>query len=48
MPSVKEGIVFKRSTLLKGQRRPSVKVKTKWWLEKLHSTYPEDMWEKLE
>lgn len=48
MPSVKEGVVFKRSTLLKGQRRPSVKVKTKWWLDKLHSTYPEDMWKKLE
>ena len=46
--NVKEGVVFKRSTLLKGQRRPSVKVKTKWWLNKLHSTYPEDMWKKLE
>ena len=47
-PTVKEGVVFKRSTLLKGQRRPSVKVKTKWWLDKLHSTYPEEMWKKLE
>lgn len=47
-PMVKEGVVFKRSTLLKGQRRPSVKVKTNWWLNKLHSTYPEDMWKKLE
>lgn len=48
LPNVKEGVVFKRSTLMKGQRRPSVKVKTKWWLDKLHSTYPEDMWKKLE
>ena len=40
--SVKEGVVFKRTTLLKGQRRPSVKVKTKWWLEKLHSMYTEE------
>lgn len=41
-PFVKEGVVFKRTTLLKGQRRPSVKVKTKWWLEKLHSMYSEE------
>ena len=41
-PFVKEGVVFKRTTLLKGQRRPSVKVKTKWWLEKLHSMYTEE------
>ena len=47
-PNVKEGVVFKRSTLLKGQRRPSVKVKTNWWLNKLHATYPEDMWKQLE
>lgn len=47
-PMVKEGVVFKRSTLLKGQRRPSVKVKTNWWLNKLHSTYPEEMWKNLE
>lgn len=45
---VKEGVVFKRSTLLKGQRRPSVKVKTKWWLEKLHSMYTEEECKKLE
>jgi len=45
---VKEGVVFKRSTLMKGQRRPSVKVKTKWWLDKLHASYPEEMWKKLE
>lgn len=41
-PLVKEGVVFKRSTLLPGQRRPSVKVKTKWWLNKLHSMYSEE------
>lgn len=47
-PNVKEGVVFKRSTLMKGQRRPSVKVKTKWWLDKLHATYSEDQWKDLE
>ena len=41
-PTVKEGVVFKRSTLLPGQRRPSVKVKTRWWLNKLHSMYSEE------
>ena len=48
LPTVKEGVVFKRSTLLKGQRRPSVKVKTKWWLDKLHSMYTEEECKKLE
>jgi len=48
LPTVMEGVVFKRSTLLKGQRRPSVKVKTKWWLEKLHSIYSEEECKKLE
>jgi hypothetical protein len=47
-PNVKEGVVFKRSTLMKGQRRPSVKVKTKWWLNKLHSMYSEEECKKLE
>lgn len=47
-PNVKEGIVFKRTTLLPGQRRPSVKVKTKWWLKKLHSMYSEEECKKLE
>ena len=47
-PNVKEGVVFKRSTLMKGQRRPSVKVKTKWWLEKLHSMYTEEECKELE
>lgn len=41
-PNVKEGVVFKRTTLLPGQRRPSVKVKTKWWINKLHSMYSEE------
>lgn len=45
---IKEGVVFKRSTLLKGQRRPSVKVKTKWWIDKLHSMYSEEECKKLE
>lgn len=45
---VKEGVVFKRTTLLKGQRRPSVKVKTKWWIDKLHSMYSEEECKKLE
>ncbi len=48
LPTVKEGVVFKRSTLMKGQRRPSVKVKTKWWLEKLHSLYTEEECKELE
>ena len=47
-PMIKEGVVFKRSTLMKGQRRPSVKVKTKWWLDKLHSMYSEEECKKLE
>ena len=45
---IKEGVVFKRSTMLKGQRRPSVKVKTKWWLKKLHSMYSEEECKALE
>lgn len=47
-PTVKEGVVCKRSTLMKGQRLPKVKVKTNWWLNKLHSLYPEDMWKEME
>lgn len=46
-PSVKEGVVCKRSTLLKGQKLPKVKIKTKWWLDKLTETYPE-RWKELE
>ena len=45
---VKEGVVCKRSTLLKGQRLPMVKIKTKWWLDKLHSTFSEEQCKKLE
>ena len=44
----KEGVVIKRSTLLKGQRLPMCKVKTKWWLEQLHSRFPKEMWKELE
>lgn len=47
-PTVKEGVVFKRSTMMKGQRRPSVKVKTKWWLNKLYSMYTEEECKLLE
>lgn len=47
-PTVKEGVVCKRSTLLKGQRLPMVKIKTNWWLDKLHANFPEDKWKELE
>ena len=47
-PSVKEGVVCKRSTQLKGQRLPKVKFKTEWWINKLHSTYDEKQWASLE
>ena len=47
-PNVKEGVVIKRSTLLKGQRLPMCKVKTKWWLEQLHNRFPKEMWKELE
>lgn len=47
-PEVKEGVVARRSTLMKGQRMPKVKIKTKWWLDKLHNTYPEEKWKELE
>lgn len=44
-PSVKEGVIFKCSEILKGQRRPQVKVKTKWWLNKTQksSRLPENI-----
>lgn len=48
LPTVKEGVVFKRSTMLKGQRRPSVKVKTRWWMTELHKKYTEEECKKLE
>ena len=47
-PRVKEGVVIKRTTLLKGQRLPMCKVKTRWWLDKLHNSFSEEMWELLE
>ena len=47
-PAVKEGVVCRRSTILKGQRMPKVKIKTKWWLDEMHSKYSEDKWEDLE
>jgi hypothetical protein len=47
-PNIKEGVVIKRSTLMKGQRLPMCKVKTIWWLEQLHSRFPKEMWDKLE
>ena len=34
-PTVKEGVVCRRSTIMKGQRMPKVKFKTKWWLTEL-------------
>ena len=32
-PTVKEGVVCRRSTIMKGQRMPKVKFKTKWWMD---------------
>ena len=46
-PTVKEGVVCKRSTLMKGQRLPKVKIKTDWWLNKLKEKYPNN-WKELE
>jgi hypothetical protein len=46
-PKIKEGVVCKRSTLMKGQRLPKSKIKTKWWLDKLTKLYP-DRWKELE
>lgn len=47
-PNVKEGVVCRRSTLMKGQRMPKVKIKTKRWIEELHKRYTEDKWDELE
>lgn len=41
-PTVKEGVVVKRTTLLKGQRLPMCKIKTVWWLTELHNKYSEE------
>lgn len=47
-PYIKEGVVIRRTTLLKGQRLPKVKVKTKWWLTELHKRYTEEEYKVLE
>ena len=47
-PTVKEGVVCRRSSIMKGQRMPKVKFKTKWWIEQLHTKYSEDKWKELE
>ena len=44
---MKHYVVCKRSTLMKGQRLPKVKIKTKLWLDKLTELYP-DRWKELE
>lgn len=41
-PTVKEGVVIRRSEIMKGQRMPLTKTKTKWWIEKLHSKFTEE------
>jgi len=41
-PTVKEGVVCKNKSLLKGQRLPMCKIKTSWWLDKLKAEHPED------
>lgn len=42
-PNVKEGVVCRRTTLMRGQKLLKVKFKTKWWIEKLHQLYtPEE------
>lgn len=47
-PTVKEGVVCRRSTIMKGQRMPKVKFKTKWWMAELHKKYTEDECKELE
>ncbi len=47
-PMVKEGVVCRMSSLLKGQRMPKVKFKTKWWIDKLHELYTEEECKELE
>lgn len=47
-PNIKEGVVIRRSTLMKGQRMPKVKTKTKWWLTELHKRYTEEECRELE
>ena len=47
-PRVKEGVVCRRSTILKGQRMPKVKFKTQWWINELHKKYDEETCKELE
>lgn len=47
-PTVKEGVVCRRSTILKGQRMPKVKIKTNWWITKLHENFAEEECKLLE
>jgi hypothetical protein len=47
-PNVKEGVVIKRSTLMKGQKLPMCKVKTNWWINKLHANFSEEECKRLE
>ena len=47
-PTVKEGVVCRRSTIMKGQRMPKVKFKTMWWITELHKKYTEDECKELE
>lgn len=47
-PNVKEGVVIRRSTRMKGQRMPKTKTKTKWWINKLHENFTEEECKKLE
>lgn len=43
----REGVVFYRTTLKKGQQLPRIKVKTAWWINKLKNKYPEQFQELL-
>lgn len=47
-PMVKEGVVCRMSHLMKGQRLPKVKFKTKWWIDRLHELYTEEECKELE
>lgn len=47
-PNVKEGVVIRRSTMMKGQRMPKAKAKTKWWIDKLHNEFSEEECKLLE
>lgn len=47
-PTVKEGVVCRRSTLMKGQRMPKVKFKTRWWINRLYEKYDFETAKKLE